>query len=207
MTDPKIPKIPPKPGKDTVYIDVDDEITAIIEKVESAKEKVVALVLPKRAAVLQSLVNMRLLKRSAEKAAKNVVLITGEEILLPLAGVVGLHVASNLQSKPEIPAPPAIAAAKAAPNHVPEDDIVDTGEEEPSTKLDYHRAVGELAASHAADDDESIDLADEDEEEDKPKDKKAKAPKSKGPKVPNFDRFRLLVFGGGLLLVALIVFI
>src|SRR5579864_876609 len=114
-------KIPAKPGKDTVYIDVDDEITAIIEKVESAKEKVVALVLPKRAAVLQSLVNMRLLKRSAEKAAKNVVLITGEDILLPLAGAVGLHVAKNLQSKPEIPSHPVRTVAKDLPEDVPEE--------------------------------------------------------------------------------------
>jgi hypothetical protein len=34
-----------KPGKDVVYLDVDDEITAIIDKVEAAKEKIVALVL------------------------------------------------------------------------------------------------------------------------------------------------------------------
>src|ERR1700733_2054351 len=99
-------KIPPKPGKDTVYVDVEDEITGIIDKVEGAKEKVVALVLPKRATVLQSVVNMRLLKRNAEKAGKNVVLITNEEALLPLAGAAGLHVAKNLQSKPAVPTAP-----------------------------------------------------------------------------------------------------
>src|SRR4051794_14355814 len=104
-------KVPPKaaaskPGKDTIYIDVDDEITSIIDKVDNAKQKVVALVLPKRASSLQSTVNMRLLKRSATSAGKNVVLITSESALLPLAGVAGLHVAKNLQSKPEIPPHP-----------------------------------------------------------------------------------------------------
>jgi len=115
MTTPKAAKIPPKPAKPskaTVYVDIEDEITAIIDKVETAKEKIVALVLPKRATVLQSVVNMRLLKRNAEQADKRVVLITNEEALLPLAGAVGLHVAKNLQSKPEIPLAPTGSIAK-----------------------------------------------------------------------------------------------
>src|SRR4051794_19842462 len=100
-------KIPPKksikvsaakPGKDVIYLDVDDEITAIIDKVELAKQKIVALVLPKRATMLQSIVNMRLLKRSAAAAGKSVVLITSEHALMPLAGAAGIHVAKNLQS-------------------------------------------------------------------------------------------------------------
>jgi len=60
-----------KPGKDVVYIDLDDEITSIIDKVENAKEKMVALVLPKRATVMQSIVNMRLLKRAADSAGRS----------------------------------------------------------------------------------------------------------------------------------------
>src|SRR5947209_6825023 len=96
----------PRPGKDTVYVDPEDDITGIIDKVEGVKNKVVALVLPKRTTALQSNVNMRLLKRSSDNARKNVVLITAEKALLPLAGAAGLHVAKSLQSKPEIPAPP-----------------------------------------------------------------------------------------------------
>src|SRR3954463_13342267 len=92
--------------KDTIYIDFDDEITAIIDKVTSSKERIVALVLPKRAAVLQSIVNMKLLKRSAENEKKHVVLITTESGLLPLAGAVGMHVAPSLQSRPAVPASP-----------------------------------------------------------------------------------------------------
>jgi hypothetical protein len=68
-------KTPPKPSKDIIYIDVDDEITGIIDKIENSEHKVVALVLPKRTASLQSTVNMKLLARSAEAADKNPVLI------------------------------------------------------------------------------------------------------------------------------------
>ncbi len=200
-------KIPPKPGKETVYVDVDDEITSIIDKVDGAKEKIVALVLPKRATVLQSIVNMRLLKRNAEKAGKSVVLITNEEALLPLAGAAGLHVAGNLQSKPIVPAAPiTVTTNKAASTELAED--IDSAEEEPSTKLDYHRSVGELAAAGALD--EAIDLDDEDGEDqpaDKSKAGKTKAPKDKKLKIPNFDRFRLLLIGGIGLLILLGVFI
>lgn len=209
MTTGKSAKIPPKPGKDTVYVDVDDEITAVIDKVEGAKEKVVALVLPKRAAVLQSVVNMRLLKRNSEKAGKNVVLITSEEALLPLAGAVGLHVAKNLQSKPEIPAAPSGLGIKKT-NKKAEEELTETNDEaaEPeTTKLDYHRSIGELAAANADDEGDAIDLEDEDAAEAKSKEPKVKKSKVKGLKVPNFDRFRLLLLGGGTLFILLIVFI
>ena len=56
------------PAKDVIYIDVDDEITTIIDKVRSSQSKILALVLPKRATTLQSIVNMKLLKRSADEA-------------------------------------------------------------------------------------------------------------------------------------------
>src|SRR6266550_7523685 len=121
-------KIPPKPSKDVIYVDVDDEITSIIDKIENAEHKVVALVLPKRAASLQSIVNMKLLKRSADTADKNVVLITSEHALLPLAGAAGLHVARNLQSKPEIPDAP-VGAIAAAAKGTPADEAAEITDE------------------------------------------------------------------------------
>ncbi|HZL07920.1 MAG TPA: hypothetical protein VFC50_01875, partial [Candidatus Dormibacteraeota bacterium] len=78
--------------KDTIYIDIDDEITGIIDKLKVSEGKVVALVLPKRASVFQSIVNMKLLKRAADSDKKNLVLITTETGLLPLAGAAGVHV-------------------------------------------------------------------------------------------------------------------
>lgn len=199
---------PKKPGKDTVYVDIDDEITSIIDKVDSTKEKIVALVLPKRTAVLQSIVNMRLLKRSAENAGKNVVLITSETALLPLAGAVGLHVAKNLQSKPVIPPHPHGGESAPENEEVSSEEVAD--DEELPEKLDYNRPIGELAAT--SDEPEVIDLENEDEDikgaaaaAGAVKGKKAK--KNKALKVPNFDKFRLLIIGGIAAFVALVVFI
>ena len=194
---PKSEAKPAKPGKDTIYVDADDEITAIIDKVEGAKEKVVALVLPKRAAMLQSIVNMRLLKRSADSSGKSVVLITSEGALMPLAGAAGLHVAKNLTSKPEIPPSPR------DPVPVAGEAATDDMAEEVPDKIDYDRPVGELAGAGAA---ESIALDDDDEVADEPA-KPHKPTKDKKLAIPNFDRFRLLLGGGIVGFIALIIFI
>lgn len=190
----------PKVGKEIVYVDHDDEITSVIDKVEAAKEKVVAVVLPKRFTTLQSIVNMRLLKRGAENASKSVVLITSEKALLPLAGAAGIHVAKNLQSKPEVP--PSPLEDKELPEEPadPDAEIADK-----PAKLDYHRSVGELASAHEDEDGESIPLDEAAADEDEPPAKRPK--KDKKLTVPNFDRFRLLLLAGGLGLVGLIVFL
>lgn len=179
-----------KPGKDVVYLDVDDDITTIVDKVEAAKNKVVALVLPKRYATLQSIVNMRLLKRSSDSAGKNIVLITSDHSLLPLAGAAGIHAAKNLQSRPAIPPSPVDMPKDKPP--IPTDPDAEIDEKD--AKLDYHRSIGVLAAAHATDEPEAITL--EDEDDGKPAKKPAKAHKDKKLKVPDFDRFRLMLFGG-----------
>lgn len=184
--------------KETIYIDVDDEITSIVEKVRNADHKIVALVLPKRMATLQSIVNMKLLKRTADESKKKVVLITSEASLLPLAGAVKLHVAKTLQSKPAIPPPPDVKQDKEV--------VTDDGED-----VDKNKAVGELAGVAAvaavAKDDIDEDTIDVDSVDDEP------APKSKAQKnklkVPNFEKFRtkMFIIGGGLALLLIIFFI
>jgi hypothetical protein len=211
--------MPTTPGKDTIYIDIDDEITTVIEKVRASNEKIVALVLPKRASVLQSIVNMKLLKRSADNAKKHVVLITSEAGLLPLAGVVGFHVAKNLQTKPEIPH----TANTDDEDEVFDDTPVDGPEAEPDSEPEItadnagDRPVGELAAAAGAtaaadesietlsmDDDGGSDEADADTPA--AADDKSKAPKkNKKLAVPSFDKFRLRLLLGAVVLVLLIV--
>jgi hypothetical protein len=215
-------------GKEVLYIDVDDEITSIIEKVHGSKQKIVALVLPKRATVLQSIVNMKLLKRSADSAKKNLVLITAEAGLLPLAGTVGIHVARSLQTRPEIPDGPGHHGA-----HEEEDAIEEISAEQANAavgesvaaaaagksavagkepKLDKSRSVGELAGAAVLDDqlEDSIDLSNDDDEGEAPiamgsAAAKAAKGKNKKLKVPNFNKFRLWIILAGAGVVALIV--
>ncbi|MBI2285630.1 hypothetical protein HYU82_02305 [Candidatus Saccharibacteria bacterium] len=191
-----------KPGKDVVYLDLDDDITTIVDKVGGSKDKIVALVLPKRFATLQSIVNMRLLKRSADSAAKNVVLITSEAALLPLAGAAGIHVAKNLQSKPEVPPSP-VDLPQEKPV-VPEDPDVEIDAKD--AKLDYHRSIGGLAAAGAVEEPETIPLEDEEEEKESAAHPK-KPPRDKKLRIPNFERFRLLLALGAIGVISLITFL
>jgi len=183
------------PEKQTIYIDVEDEITGIIDKLRRSESKVVALVLPKRASALQSTVNLKLLKRKAEEAKKNVVLITSDPGLMPMAGAVGLHVAKSLQSKPSIPS---------APEKADHAVTVDSDEDSDDEKLDRHKSIGELAAAGAGVD-EIIDVDNVAEAVGKgiKSAKKSASKYAKKLKVPNFDSFRtkLLIGGGALLLI------
>ena len=182
--------------KDTIYIDIDDEITTIIDKLQSSPKKIVAIVLPKRAAVFQSIVNMKLLKRTAEQSKKHVVLITSEAALLPLAGAVGLRVAKTLQSKPAIPEPP--AAAQGVPV-VSSDDVPLVDDDKP---IDKAASVGSLAGL-ADDDTLEIDNSIPAEPPEKTVDRKKK-PRNKKIKIPNFEKARTKVTLGVVALIALI---
>lgn len=187
-----------EPSKETIYIDVDDEITTIIEKLNGSKHKIVALVLPKRAAVLQSIVNMKLLKRAATQSKKNIVLITSEAGLLPLAGAVKLHVAKTLSSKPAIPTAP-----DKSNEAVDLDDSEESVDEEP--EIDANKSIGALAG--VPEDDEPIEvdqeLSDDDKSDDKTDKKAKKGAKNKKLKVPNFDKFRTRLILAGLAFVLL----
>lgn len=89
--------------KDVIYIDTEDNITDIIAKVKESDGKIVVLVPPKRIGAIQSAVNLKLVHRAAESAKKHLVIVTNNPALSALAGSVGIPIAKNLQSKPEMP--------------------------------------------------------------------------------------------------------
>ncbi len=215
-------------NKDTIYVDIDDEITALIDKVRASNAKLIALVLPKRATVLQSIVNMKLLKRTADNEKKNLVLITNESGLMPLAGAVGLYVAQSLSSKPEVPPMPSMGGS--VTETVDEDLSIPIGGDEEelpdlTKRTGKSASIGSLTdaakhvdtqtkADHAMDtiqlDDEEPEINSTDSEalplEGKPIDSAPKkAAKKNKIKIPNFDRFRTLIILGALLLIGLIV--
>jgi hypothetical protein len=208
-------------SKDTIYVDIDDEITGIIDKVRGSSGKLVALVLPKRAGTFQSIVNMKLLKRAADESQKHLVLITSEAGLMPLAGAAGIHVAKTLNSKPEIPtAPKGLDEAE-------EETITDAGEvpDDVTAQTAGDKPVGALAGPPPADNGvETLELPDDDVPEDAAAAsaaKKAAAPataaaaakkskdkaKGKGFKIPNFGKFRTRLIIGVVALILIILFI
>ena len=90
-------------NKDVIYIEPEDDITDIIKKLESSKEKIVALVPPEKAGVLRSVVNIKLISKSAANNGKTVVLVTTDEGILRLAAATHIPVTKDLQTAPSIP--------------------------------------------------------------------------------------------------------
>lgn len=177
-------------NKDVIYIDVEDDITAIIGKIKASSEKIVALVPPKRIGVLQSAVNLRLLARMAHSSNKRLVLVTNNKALIALSSIAKIPVAKNLQSKPEI--------AEIAALEIDDGEDVIDGSSLP---------VGELAKTADVDPEdevtEVIDTIDVEDEGPKP----SKAALTSGIKVPDFSRFRKKLFFGGFLGILLIIFL
>ena len=201
-------------NKDVIYIDVDDDVTAIIGKIKSAKEKVVALVPPKRSGALQSAVNLRLLERMAKNDKKKLVLITNSHALMALAANAQIPVAKNLQSKPELAEIPAIIVDD-------DDDIIDgselpVGDHAGSLKVKDGTRPGVVPKNMRSDDIDATDL----EIDNVPVatsaaaslgDARAAGRKAglKGKsKVPSFNTFRkkfVIALGAGTALIALLV--
>jgi len=193
-------------NKDVIYIDTEDDITAIIGKIKSSKDKIIALVPPKRIGVLQSAVNLRLLARTAENSSKHLVIVTNNKSLMTLSSMANIPVAKNLQSKPEL-------AEIAALDIDDGEDIID------GSKLPVGDLAKTVSASSAKDDSDSeyddielpvsIDPISKKIDPATVNTPSAKALKKakNSQKIPDFDRFRKKLFIGGVLLVGLIVFL
>lgn len=176
------------PKKDVIYVDIEDDITSIIDKVKHASAPIVALVPPKRIGVLQSVVNLKLLQRAAEGVDKRVVMITNDHALTALAAGASIPVARNLQSKPEMPEVTALS--------VDDEEVID-GEEMPEpaeangvamSKNDKSKDNGAVAAPPVL--------------------TEAKRRSASGASIPNFDAFRnrlALIIAGGLALLLFLV--
>lgn len=90
-------------NKDIYYIEPEDDITDIINHLKSSKQKVIALVPPKKLSVLRSAINLKLITKTAKNLDKAVVIVTLDPVLMKLAAASGLPVAKNLQSRPVLP--------------------------------------------------------------------------------------------------------
>lgn len=84
-----------------IYLETDEEITSVIDKLKNVEEKEVSLVFPKESGLLQSIINLKLLKRQAESMGKNIAVITADRVGRNLAERVGLPVSDHVGSRKE----------------------------------------------------------------------------------------------------------
>jgi hypothetical protein len=82
----------------TFYIDIDEEITSIIEKIKKAKAKEVIMVVPKRALLIQSVVNLKILKKEADENGIQLMIVTQDKLGKALIEKTGIFVQQKVDN-------------------------------------------------------------------------------------------------------------
>lgn len=195
-------------NKDVIYIEPEDDITDIISKLESAKEKIIALVPPKKAGVLRSIVNIKLIYKTAAASGKTVVLVTNDQSIIKLAATVHMPITKDLQTAPHMPTDKDIDDDEIEPIETITEEVIEeenniitvkdnTVVEEPE-EPEKEELVEEIAVSNeeTADEDEAVDSViseteaeekaeeEPEEEEEKPLEKSKKDEPKKADKKP-----------------------
>lgn len=120
-----------------VYLESDEEITGVIDKISKASSNEVALVVPRGASIAQSVVNLKLIKKRAADLNKDVSLVTTDKISRNLASQVGMSVYSRVEEvgrfRPTAPAPATLKPEniETIKSHVPAPEVKKPVEEIP----------------------------------------------------------------------------
>jgi len=195
-------------NKDVYYIEPEDDITDIVNRVKSSEKKIVALVPPKKMGVLRSKINLKLLYKAAKTADKAVVIITTDQALTKLSGVSGLPVAKALNSRPLMPSeiveeeaadPKDFELEETEPHFTEKSDNDDSDDEnaEASSKNSAKMSKKSTKSNNKDEIDlNSEQLKDDSEESDE-----------KVKKLPSLERYRKWIILGVVGVVALIAFL
>lgn len=195
-------------GRDTIYIDIDDDVTSIIGKIKNSENTAIALVPPKRTGALQSVVNLKLLQQAARNNRKKIALITTDGVLSSMASALSIPIARNLTDQPkllETSEPEADEDNFIDGKDIAVGDLAKIGAKQSHGNMNEDKEISAAVKAIETDDRINDDLDADGQPDSQPKlpvkDKKTR-------KVPNFDDFRkkLLIFGGlGLALICFLV--
>lgn len=101
--------------RETHYIDIDEEIITAVSRLRHSTQTENVFVFPKRALILQSIVNLRLLDREAQKLGKKIIITTQDEAGRKLAERAGLVVEAYNERVPlEHPKTPSVSSMDTA---------------------------------------------------------------------------------------------
>lgn len=193
-------------NKDVIYIEPEDDITDIITKIENSKEKIIALVPPKKAGILRSIVNIKLLVKAGTAAKKTIVLVTTDPSIIKLAASVKLPVTKDLTTAPTIPDGKKVAPIETTTKEKLEENLGDEKEEKDSDEDEVEAEAEEKSeddSDEEKDEEESAsEVAEKTEAEDEKKktkkEKKAKREGKEGGKIKTWflNHKKLAIFGG-----------
>lgn len=112
--------------RQSIYLENDDEITSVVDKLKSTESVSLDLVIPKEAILLQSVVNLKLLKRQAETLGKEITIVTQDKVGKKLAEQVGIPVVAK-----EGDVPPEVTVSEEEPALELSEEDLEIKEQEP----------------------------------------------------------------------------
>ena len=189
-------------NKDVIYIEPEDDITDIITKIEKSKEKIVALVPPKKAGVFRSVVNIKLIAKVGVTSEKTIVLVTTDPSIIKLAAAAKILVTKNLQT------PPAIPTAETGIEDLATEEMIDDQDTEEEDEEEEEKKEKKPTAEEYSDEEDIPEKPNNKKEKASKKDKKAEkaAKKTGNPIVDWIKTHKKLAIFGGVGVVALIIF-
>lgn len=206
-------------NKDVIYLEPEDDITDILTKLQQAGQKVVAIVPPKKATVLRSAVNMKLVARVAKECDKIAVVVTTDPAIVKMAMTARIPVAKTLQSRPVIPTEENVKAAEADIQVIDEDGEItnakDTkdSKEAKGTYKTPSKATGAASGAISGQGVDTLDLTEESLENGSEGIKKGKNGQSKAQKsdsdkkVPSLAKYQKWLKIGIPVAVVLVIFL
>ena len=81
-----------------LYLEADEEITSVVDKIKGLEARSIGLVAPKGSTIVQSVVSLKLLKKQAEDLGRKIAIITSDDVGRSLASRVGLPVFADTKS-------------------------------------------------------------------------------------------------------------
>ncbi len=191
-------------NKDVVYIEPEDDITDIIARVKNSKQKLVALVPPKKIGVLRSAVNTKLIAKTAKASGKVVVIVTTDSSLVKLAASAQIPVAKTLQSRPKLPSE-IIKEERAHGEQFIDEKDFDDEEFDPNNSVKPNKPRPVAQSTKKPDQEISSDDIEKDEEKTNKSDKK---PGKNGKNIiPTLEKYRKWIIIGAGAFVLLIIFL
>lgn len=83
-------------AKKILYTEVDEDITSLFDRLKRVSEERVFLIVPSKAVILKSLVNLKILNKKVEELEKNIVIVTPDRAGRDLAAQAGIETKAKL---------------------------------------------------------------------------------------------------------------
>lgn len=84
-------------SRQIIYVEIDEEITSIFERIKNIRKREILLVVPRKAILFQSVVNLKILKTKLQEKKKKLIIVTSDSNGKHLAEKVGIQVLKRVE--------------------------------------------------------------------------------------------------------------